>query len=52
MFTDGQLQDIESNREAKEKSFDWQLDDKQIENMRSLGLWDEEADEDSLIARL
>jgi len=52
VFTDGQLQDIESNREAKEKSFDWQLDDKQIENMRSLGLWDEEADEDSLIARL
>ena len=52
VFTDGQLQDIESNREAKEKSFDWQLDDKQIENMKSLGLWDEEADEDSLIARL
>ncbi len=52
VFTDGQLQDIESNREAKEKSFDWQLDEKQIENMKSLGLWDEEADEDSLIARL
>ncbi len=32
VFTDGQLQDIESNREAKEKSFDWQLDEKQIEN--------------------
>jgi hypothetical protein len=52
VFTSGQLQGIESNREAKEKSFDWQLDDKQIANMKSLGLWDEEADEDSLIAKL
>jgi hypothetical protein len=52
VFTSGQLQGIESNREAKEKAFDWQLDEKQIENMKSLGLWDEEADEDSLIARL
>ena len=52
VFTSGQLQGIESNREAKEKAFDWQLDDKQIENMKSLGLWEDEADEDSLIARL
>ena len=52
VFTNGQLQGIESNREAKEKAFDWQLDEKQIENMKSLGLWEDEADEDSLIARL
>lgn len=51
VFTEGQVQDLESNREAKEKSFDWQLDEAQIENMKSLGLWDEENDEDDLIAR-
>ena len=52
VFTSGQLQSIESNREAKEKSFDWQLDEKQIANMKALGLWEDEADEDSLIARI
>lgn len=52
VFTGGQIQTIESNREAKEKPFDWQLSESQIENMKSLGLWDEEDDEDSLIARL
>jgi len=53
VLTDGQLQNIESNREAKAKPFDWQLSDEQIKNVKSLGLWDdEEDDEDSLIARL
>ena len=52
VFTNGQLQGIESNRAAKEKAFDWQLDQKEIDNMKSLGLWEDEADEDSLIARL
>ena len=52
VLSNSQVRSVESNQEVKNKEFDWQLDDKQIENMKSLGLWDDETDEDSLIARL
>jgi hypothetical protein len=52
VLSNSQVRSVESNQEVKNKEFDWQLDDKQIENMKSLGLWDDETDEDSLIAKL
>ena len=34
------------------ETFDWQLDEDQIANMKALGLWeDDEPEENSLIAR-
>ncbi len=53
VLTNSQVRSVESNQEVKNKDFDWQLDESQIENMKALGLWDEdEADENSLIAKL
>jgi hypothetical protein len=53
VLTSNQIRSIESNQETKQIDFDWQLDDDQIANMKSLGLWDDdEPEENSLIARL
>jgi len=52
VLTGNQIRSIESNQETKQVDFDWQLDEDQIANMKSLGLWeDDEPEENSLIAR-
>jgi hypothetical protein len=52
VLTGNQIRSIESNQETKQIDFDWQLDEDQIANMKSLGLWeDDEPEENSLIAR-
>jgi len=51
VLSNSQVRSIESNQETKALDFDWQLDEDQIQNMKSLGLWDEEEDETSIIAR-
>ena len=35
-----QIRDVESNQTTKAKSFEWDLDDDQLDNMRALGLID------------
>jgi hypothetical protein len=52
VLTGNQIRSIESNQETKQVDFDWQLDEDQIANMKSLGLWeDDEPEENKLIAR-
>jgi hypothetical protein len=52
VLTSNQIRSIESNQETKQIDFDWQLDEDQIANMKSLGLWeDDEPEENQLIAR-
>lgn len=36
-----QIRSIESNQEVIVKDFEWQLDSDQIENMKALGIWEE-----------
>lgn len=43
-LTEGQIRHIEDNKEVREKPHDWDLSVEQIENMKSLGLWDEEVE--------
>jgi hypothetical protein len=40
VLTPNQIRNIEDNQTVKEKSFDWGLDDDQLDNMRALGLID------------
>ena len=35
-----QIRVVEDNQTVKAKSFDWELDDDQLDNMRALGLID------------
>jgi hypothetical protein len=40
VLSPNQIRSIEDNQTVKEKSFDWELDDDQLDNMRALGLLD------------
>jgi hypothetical protein len=40
VLSPNQIRSIEDNQTVKEKSFDWELDDDQLDNMKALGLID------------
>jgi hypothetical protein len=40
VLTPDQIRDVETNQTTKTKSFEWDLDDDQLDNMRALGLID------------
>jgi hypothetical protein len=40
VLTPDQIRDVETNQTTKTKSFEWDLDEAQLENMRALGLID------------
>jgi hypothetical protein len=40
VLTPNQIRSIEDNQTVNEKSFDFELDDDQLDNMRALGLID------------
>jgi hypothetical protein len=40
VLTPDQIRDVETNQTIKAKSFEWDLDDDQLDNMRALGLID------------
>jgi hypothetical protein len=45
-LTPDQIRHIEDNTEVKAVAHEWDLSPEQIENMKSLGLWDEDEDDD------
>ena len=45
-LTQDQIRHIEDNTEVKAVPHEWDLSPEQIENMKSLGLWDEDDDEE------
>jgi hypothetical protein len=40
VLTSDQVRDVETNQTTKSKTFEWDLDDDQLDNMRALGLLD------------
>jgi hypothetical protein len=40
VLTPDQIRDVETNQTTKTKSFEWDLDDAALDNMRALGLLD------------
>jgi hypothetical protein len=40
VLSPNQIRNVENNQTTKEKSFDWELNDDQLDNMRALGLID------------
>jgi len=45
-LTQDQIRHIEDNTEVKAVPHEWDLSPEQIENMKSLGLWDEDEDDE------
>lgn len=45
-LTQDQIRHVEDNTEVKAKDFEWELSEEQIANMKSLGLWEDDDDQE------